>query len=68
MNLVINGEQREVPPLATLGELLLHLGQTTDKQPMAVAVNLDVVPADDQAEHPLQNGDRVDLVTAVGGG
>jgi len=68
MRLQINGEEREVPQGVLLGELLRSLGQDPEGMPIAVAVNLHVVSKDDQASLELHEGDRVDVVTAVGGG
>jgi len=66
MNIHINGQGREIADGSTIAKLLGELGVT---QPhVAVEVNLEVVP---RAQHPstvLRDGDRVEVVTLVGGG
>jgi thiamine biosynthesis protein ThiS len=68
VKLRINGEDRQVDAGIYLADLLRSLGQDPEGQPVAVAVNLEVVPRDEQSARLLKEGDRVDLVTAVGGG
>jgi thiazole synthase len=66
LTLTVNGDARTVPAPLTVAGLLDHLGY--DRRRVAVEVNQDVVPASRHAEHPLQPGDRVEIVTLVGGG
>jgi thiamine biosynthesis protein ThiS len=68
MTMKVNGEDREVPTGMLLSELLRSLGERFEGRSVAVAVNLDIVPREQHAEHVLKQGDRVDVVTAVGGG
>jgi sulfur carrier protein len=62
----VNGEAREVPEGATVAALLqaLALGGPG----VAVEVNQEVVRRARHAEHALAAGDRVEIVTFVGGG
>jgi sulfur carrier protein len=66
MTIHINGQPREIRAGSTVAALLGELGVT---QPhVAVELNLEVVP---RAQHPetlLREGDRVEVVTLVGGG
>jgi thiazole synthase len=62
----INGEPRQLPRIMTIAELLAQLGH--DRRRVAVEVNEAVVPAIRHAEHLLSDGDRVEIVTLVGGG
>ena len=66
LTVVVNGEKREVPPGATVLDLLkaLEIGPG----PVAVEVNSNVVRRARQAEHRLGAGDRIEIVTLVGGG
>jgi sulfur carrier protein len=65
MNVQVNGEGREVADGSTVAKLLGELGIT---QPhVAVEVNLEVVPRAEHRETVLKNGDRVEVVTLVGG-
>lgn len=66
LSLSVNGEPRGVPTGATVLTLveLLQL----DGRRVAVAVNRDVVPRSTFATHTLHDGDRVEILEAVGGG
>jgi thiazole synthase len=66
LTLHINGEARQQPRPLTVAELLGQLGH--DRRRVAVEVNEAVVPAARHAEHRLADGDRVEIVTLVGGG
>jgi sulfur carrier protein len=66
MRINVNGEPREVADGTTVAALLRELDVT---QPhVAVEVNLEVVPRTRHAETPLRDGDRLEVVTLVGGG
>jgi sulfur carrier protein len=66
MNVQVNGEGREIAAGSTVASLLGELGVT---QPhVAVEVNLEVVPRAQHRETVLKAGDRVEVVTLVGGG
>src|SRR5262249_61507296 len=64
--LSINGEARPLPRPLTVAELVSQLGH--DRRRVAVEVNEVVVPLVRQTEHVLADGDRVEIVTLVGGG
>ncbi|HXG11036.1 MAG TPA: sulfur carrier protein ThiS [Gemmataceae bacterium] len=66
LQLTINGERQTFPGPLTVAELLQRLGR--DRRRVAVEVNREVVPAPRHAEHFLADGDRVEIVTLVGGG
>ncbi len=68
MEIVLNGEPRELADDATVRRLLDELGGAPDGAPVAVAVNLSVVPRSEHDRRQLKDGDRVDIVGAVGGG
>lgn len=66
MNIQVNGQSREVAAGSTVTSLLADLGIA---QPhVAVEVNLEVVPRADHKGTILNAGDRVEVVTLVGGG
>jgi sulfur carrier protein len=66
MNIQVNGQTRDLPEGSTIASLLGELGVT---QPhVAVEVNLEVVPRAVHRETRLKEGDRVEVVTLVGGG
>jgi len=68
MRIDLNGEDRQVDPGLTLAQLLAELGHDVEQGGIAVALNLDVIPRRELGERTLADGDRVDVVTAVGGG
>ncbi|MCP3059969.1 sulfur carrier protein ThiS [Myxococcus sp. K38C18041901] len=66
MQVWVNGETREVPEATTLSALLESL--RVGGPGVAVEVNAEVVRRAHHPEHRLQPGDRVEIVTFVGGG
>jgi sulfur carrier protein len=66
MVLTINGESRDVAEAATVAKLLDALNLSG--KPVAVEVNLQLVPRQQHTEHRLAEGDRLEIVTLVGGG
>jgi thiazole synthase len=66
LHLTVNGEDRTLPQPLTIADFLKQLGY--DPGRVAVEVNETVVPAPRRAEHVLAPGDRVEIVTLVGGG
>lgn len=66
MRLVVNGEERSASDGATLAELVRELD--LEGKPIAVELNLAVVPKDRYAGTRLGDGDRLEIVTLVGGG
>jgi sulfur carrier protein len=66
MNIQVNGQGREIADGSTVANLLGELGVT---QPhVAVEVNLELVPRAQHRDIVLNAGDRVEVVTLVGGG
>jgi sulfur carrier protein len=66
MRIQVNGETREMAEGSSVRALLDELGVT---QPhVAVELNLDVVPRAKHAATKLREGDRLEVVTLVGGG
>lgn len=62
----MNGTEKTVPDGFTLGQLVRELG--LEKNPIAIELNLQVVPRDRHGETRLADGDRLEIVTLVGGG
>ena len=62
----VNGTPREVPDGATLADLLRLQGLSAEQ--VAVEVNRDVVPRAEHAARCMREGDRIEIVTFVGGG
>ncbi len=66
MEILLNGTSRELAPGATLTELLDSLELAGRR--VAVELNGQVVPASEHAARTLAQGDRVELISAIGGG
>lgn len=66
MQIVLNGERHEVTTDATLA-LLIEVRQLSGRR-LAVEVNEQIVPRSQYAKYHLQEGDRIEIVQAIGGG
>ena len=66
IEVVINGETRTVVQGTTISGLIVELG-LGDRR-VAVERNREIVPRAEHASTVLAAGDRVELVTFVGGG
>lgn len=66
MQIVVNGTPREVSAGLSVASLLQEL--RVEPKQVAVEVNLELVPRGRHAEHTLSPGDRLEVVTLVGGG
>lgn len=66
MRILLNGASFEVPGPLLLSELLEQL-ELSGKR-LAVEVNLEIVPRSEHAQLRLGEGDRVEIVHAIGGG
>ena len=66
MEIIVNGQSRQVSEGITVAELLKEM-KLSDK-PVAVEVNRDLTPRQRHAEHRLAAGDSLEIVTLVGGG
>ncbi|MCA9017816.1 MAG: sulfur carrier protein ThiS [Planctomycetaceae bacterium] len=66
MQIQVNGEVQEIPADFTVAELLTQLG--LQPKYLAVERNLILIPREEHAACTLQEGDRLEIVTLVGGG
>lgn len=66
MAIVLNGEEREIADGSTVLSLLRELGLPESR--VAVERNRTIVRKADYPGTPLSDGDRVEIVTFVGGG
>ena len=62
----LNGERRELAEQTTVADLIRDLGLREGM--VAVEVNEKVIPRGSRQETRLRAGDRVELVTMMGGG
>jgi sulfur carrier protein len=65
--ITLNGELREGAG-ATIVELLADLGVETRARGVAVAVNGEIVPRAEWTRHRVDDGDRVEALSAMQGG
>jgi sulfur carrier protein len=66
VNIIVNGQPRMLDRPATVAELLQQL--EIPRRGVAVEINSQVVPRIRHAEQLLADGDRLEIVTLVGGG
>ncbi len=66
MNITINDDNHEVPTGITIANLLLRLEMKSKY--VAVERNLELIPRAKHAEAVLAEGDKLEIVTLVGGG
>lgn len=66
MNIVVNGDNREVGEQSTVANLIADLGLTGKR--IAVELNKEILPFDQHASYILQAGDKLEIVQAIGGG
>jgi thiamine biosynthesis protein ThiS len=66
MQVLVNGKSRQLHDGMTIAELVADLGMTGRR--IAVEVNLEIVPRSQHTGHALHDGDRVEIVQAIGGG
>jgi len=66
MKITLNGEACQCEDQTTLQSFIEQ--QEISGKRIAVEVNLEIVPRSQFATHLLQEGDRVEVVHAIGGG
>lgn len=66
MRILVNGTAREIAEGASVAELVIALGLTSER--VAVERNGRLVRRAEHAATRLAEGDRVEVVTLVGGG
>ena len=68
MRIVLNGEPRDLRDRATVADAVDASGAAESRTGVAVAVDGEVVPRSRWADHPLGEGDQVEVLRAVQGG
>ena len=66
ISIQVNGEPRQVDAKSTVAQLLAAM--QLDNRQLAVECNLELVPRGAHAGRVLAEGDRLEIVTLVGGG
>lgn len=65
MKVIINKHEHELPSNATLLDAIAAIEA---RPPYAAAVNTQFVPKTQYAQRPLQDGDRIEIISPVTGG
>ena len=68
MNVLLNGERRELRDGATVADAVAAAGAPESRAGIAVAVGGEVVPRGRWAEQRLEEGEHVEVLQAVQGG
>lgn len=66
MKIILNGDSKRLPDHSSVLDLLQEL-RLTEKR-LAVELNGEIVPRSTYAETPLNEGDKIEVVHAIGGG
>jgi thiamine biosynthesis protein ThiS len=66
VQIIVNGETREVPAGMEVFLLLSHLGLPSDR--VAIERNLEILPRSQWGNTTVEPGDRYEIVHLVGGG
>ena len=66
MNILLNNKTMTVSEVITIRKLLDHIN--LQQKYYAVEVNEEIVPKSSHATFALKEGDKVEIVTAIGGG
>ncbi|HEV2608517.1 MAG TPA: sulfur carrier protein ThiS [Xanthomonadaceae bacterium] len=66
MQIQLNGQTQSLDDIPTVAELLKRNGYTGRR--VAVEINQAIVPRSAHATHRVVEGDRIEVVTALGGG
>jgi sulfur carrier protein len=66
VNVVVNGQPQQVPDGTTVADLLERM--RIPPRGIAVEVNLHIVPRPQHPKRRLVEGDRLEIVSLVGGG
>jgi len=66
MQLIINNENKKFVSPLSITELIINLG-LEDKR-IAIEVNEQIIPKGNHNSHQLAEGDKIEIVHAIGGG
>ncbi len=66
--ITVNGEPRDLPPDATVADVLDALGVEPGRRGIAVALDAEVVPRGAWEATPVADGARLEVLTAIQGG
>lgn len=67
-SVVVNGAERRLEAGMTVAGIVTRLGRDPEARGIAVAINGEVVPRSRWTQRALQDGDRIEVLTATQGG
>ena len=68
MNLVVNGSALEIDEARTIADVVTRVAADRPTRGTAVAQNGEVVPRGEWGSMKLSEGDRIEVLHAIGGG
>ena len=66
MHILLNGKSLEFSPSLTLADVLREAGFAGKR--VAIEVNREIVPKSQHDRHVIVDGDRIEIILAIGGG
>lgn len=66
MDILVNGESRQIQQHCSVQQLLEDMGLSGQR--LALEINEEIVPKSRHAEYYFNEGDKVEIVNAIGGG
>jgi len=66
MNVLINGKTKTIEDDLHLDQLIEQL-ELTGKR-LAVEINQEIIPKSEHGKYQIKDGDRIEIVHAIGGG
>ena len=66
MKIIVNGEKISLPKNSNIEDLILHLGY--QNQRIAIEINESIIPKSGYSYALLKELDRIEVISAVGGG
>ena len=66
MNIIVNGVEQTYTSSLTLETLLIELGHANKK--VAIEINEEIIPRSELGNRLVVDGDKIEIINAVGGG
>lgn len=68
MDITLNGEHKSLPDKMTVAQLLESIHINSKEVKIAIEINNSICPKSDYGQTLLQPEDKIEIITAVGGG
>lgn len=66
MEIFVNGDSRQIQETCSVQQLIEEMGLSGQR--LALEINEEIVPKSRHDEHYFNEGDKVEIVNAIGGG